>query len=245
MGALNPEDLQELEKRIRDKDAESVYMDWFLNRRGRWEDMVERIVALRSLSLQPDDVVLDAGCGPGRLTFDMAVRSKEVHAVDFSPQSVEVVRRIASERQVNNVSARIGDLTQPLPFPDACFDKILSVEVIHHLPTPTWRALAMAEFFRVLKNSGICSVMVFNHNIINSPEKEGRFPNGLYIYYFDENDLAELFLQAGFRQVSIRGVANFRKLRHLGIKAAGIDAFFSRYAFSTRHGKLLLGIGTK
>jgi len=245
MYIADPKALQELEKRIRDEDAESAYMDWFLNRRGRWEDEAERITLLRSLNLQSCDIVLDAGCGPGRLTFDVAKCSKEVYAVDFSPKSVEVVKRTAMERHINNVSATVADLTQPLSFSDAFFDKVFSVEVIHHLPAPEWRAHAMKEFFRVLKSGGICSVMVFNHNIIGSSRKEGQWPNGLYIYYFDEDDLTKLFHQVGFQQVTIRGVANFRKMRRLGRWTAALDAFFSRYAFSIKYGKLLLGIGTK
>jgi cyclopropane fatty-acyl-phospholipid synthase-like methyltransferase len=166
-------------------------MDWFINRRGRWEDMVERITVMRALHLDTQDVVLDAGCGPGRLTIDVAKRCKVVHAVDFSPKSVEVVRRNALAQRIENVSTRVGDLTQRLDFPDSFFDKILSVEVIHHLPKSDWREYCLKEFFRVLRPGGLCSVMVFSHNIIRSVGKEGRFPNGLYIYYFDESELGD------------------------------------------------------
>jgi len=50
-----------------------------------WEEPLEELV------------VLDVGCGSGRLSFIVAERAKEVIGIDLSPQAVEEARRAAKE----------------------------------------------------------------------------------------------------------------------------------------------------
>ena len=51
--------------------------------------------------------------------------------------------------------SRAGNLSSPLPFPDATFDRILSINVLYALPDPDF---TMRELLRVLKPNGVIVV---------------------------------------------------------------------------------------
>jgi len=55
--------------------------------------------------------VLEAGAGVGRFTLDLAEDVREIHAFDFSPESIAVLRAEAARLELSNVHAEIGDLS--------------------------------------------------------------------------------------------------------------------------------------
>jgi trans-aconitate 2-methyltransferase len=87
---------------------------------------------LDRLTLEGDETVLDAGCGSGRVTEQLAERLPEGHviALDASPSMVEAAReRLA--RFGDRVSCAVADLGRPLPIADASVDAILSTATFH------------------------------------------------------------------------------------------------------------------
>jgi len=104
-----------------------------------------------TLSLLPDvegKRVLDAGCGPGVCSEWLVGRGAEVHAVDASPRMLEHAR----ERLGDAVDLRLHDLREPLPWPDAYFDVVLSPLVMDYIED--W-LLVFKEHHRVLKDDGV------------------------------------------------------------------------------------------
>nr|WP_275262504.1 class I SAM-dependent methyltransferase [Paenibacillus tepidiphilus] len=100
------------------------------------------------IQLLPSDLngmnVLDAGCAAGWYTDYLLQKGADVTAVDFSSSMVEAcLRRIGGRG-----TALVHDLSEPLPFPDASFDLILSSLTLHYIKdwTPVFQ-----EFRRVLK----------------------------------------------------------------------------------------------
>ena len=77
-------------------------------RRG-WDDM--RRLMLAAL---PDDLtglrILDAGCGAGPTTIELAERGAEVVAVDISPSLVEIARQRLPESLKGQVRFESGDM---------------------------------------------------------------------------------------------------------------------------------------
>ena len=55
---------------------------------------------LERLTLEGDEVVLDAGCGSGKVTLELAARvpSGRVYAVDAAPSMVEYARQALGDR---------------------------------------------------------------------------------------------------------------------------------------------------
>lgn len=90
--------------------------------------------------------VLDAGCGPGIVSTEMARAGARVHAFDVTPAMVELAKSCCAGLPVEVVQ---GDLGQPLAWlADEQFDRIvcsLALDYVEHL-APTF-----AEFRRVAR----------------------------------------------------------------------------------------------
>ena len=69
--------------------------------------------------VKPGDRVLDAGCGPGRFTLELARIGARVVASDLSPGQLDLHRRYTTDVAVED--RVVADITQ-LPFADGAFD---------------------------------------------------------------------------------------------------------------------------
>ncbi len=129
-------------------------------------------------------------------------------------------------------------------------EKIVSVQVIQHIPTIEQRLLALKNRYAQLKPGGICVlslynwVSIFKHRFV----KEGEFPGGIYYCRFAPSEVETLFKESGFRDISVRGGVNLklygalknRKLSHLFYPVAVLDLFLSRFKFSCLLGSFLV-----
>jgi amino acid adenylation domain-containing protein len=82
----------------------------------------------RQLSLE--SVVLDAGCGDGRLATALAPHAGLVVGFDLSPEMIASARRRACEAGFGNVRFLVGDISDP-PFAPASFDLVVSSFALH------------------------------------------------------------------------------------------------------------------
>ncbi len=114
-----------------------------------------------------DELVLDIGCGRGLATIAAARRLCSGYVVgidlwrnaDLSGNSPVAAAANAEAMGVaSRVSFKTADATA-LPFPDASFDVVVSMTVLHHLSAPL-RAKAVREAMRVLGPGG--SLLVFD-----------------------------------------------------------------------------------
>ncbi len=112
----------------------------------------------RALDFQPTDVVLDAGCGRGFfMKYVTELAPCRLFGVDLDFAHLEIA--LAENRGRGASVAR--SYIDPLPFPNAAFDKIIFSEVLEHLPDD-WGGLN--EIKRVLKPGGLLFLTVPNHN---------------------------------------------------------------------------------
>jgi ubiquinone/menaquinone biosynthesis C-methylase UbiE len=73
--------------------------------------------------VRPGNRALDAGCGPGRFTIELARLGARVVAVDFSPGQLDLHRRHVGEAGADAaVEERIVADVSALPFADAAFE---------------------------------------------------------------------------------------------------------------------------
>lgn len=124
-----------------------------------------------ALALAGNERVLDAGCGRGlaligcakELTTGKAVGIDLWSAKDLSSNNPEATRANAIAEGVGDrVDVETGDVTR-LPFPDASFDAIISMIVIHNIPSRDSRDQALREFARVLKPGGRIAIFDLLH----------------------------------------------------------------------------------
>ncbi|XDA98915.1 magnesium protoporphyrin IX methyltransferase [Sulfitobacter sp. LCG007] len=80
-------------------------------RRGR------ELMRARMLARLPHDLsgarILDAGCGAGQMTGELAARGADVLAVDISPSLVEIARQRLDPSMRSRVSFEVGDMLDP------------------------------------------------------------------------------------------------------------------------------------
>jgi arsenite methyltransferase len=132
---------------------------FYTTRRGKFIEW-ERI--LDHTQLRGDEMVLDMGCGRGavltavarRLTTGRVTGADIWSTMDQSGNAKDVALRNASLEGVGDrVIIETADM-RALPFPDACFDLVVSSLAIHNIRSNTDRRRAIAEGFRVLKPGG-------------------------------------------------------------------------------------------
>jgi len=102
--------------------------------------------------------LLDAGCGNGATMLTLARRFSTCQGVDVSSDNVESFRREADRRGVHNCTAIVDDLCNS-SLADETFDRLVSFEVIEHLPD---ERKGVETLFRLLKPNGMFAISVPN-----------------------------------------------------------------------------------
>lgn len=103
------------------------------------------------------DNVLDLGCGNGRLYEFLKDKKIDYTGVDSS----EGLLKLAREKYGETAKFVKGDALN-LPFADESFDKIVSIAVLHHIPSKESRKKFLSEARRVLKKDGLLIISVWN-----------------------------------------------------------------------------------
>lgn len=243
---------QEEEIEVRDDNA-AEFEEWYLTK-GVLYDWVEKTTIIDALDIQPGDVVLDAGCGTGRFSREIAKRCHKVYGVDFSSISIDMLNKKLLEDGIQNVEALVGDITKPLPI-NQPVDKIISVQVIQHIPTEDARHKVLENLSMHLRVGGICVIAVYNHNRLfrGKTSKEGKFPSSIYYHRFIPEELESMFRKGGFKQYSVKGCVNFRwysllnnrNLYWLLYPIAWLDILLSKVGLSCSLGAYLVCKGIK
>jgi len=117
--------------------------------RAAWDRIFDLVLSGRS-GLD----VLDAGCGTGFLSLELASRGHRVTGVDFAPAMLAEARRKASEQRAA-IRFEEADAEQ-LPFASGSFDLVVSRHVLWTLPHPEE---AIDDWIRVLRPGGRLAVI--------------------------------------------------------------------------------------
>ena len=108
------------------------------------------------VGIRPGETVLELGPGPGVFTLDAAryVGDGLLISVDIQPEMINQVTRRLQAAGVDNVQTHVASAYE-LPISDNSVDRVFLISVLDEIPDPS---LALIEFHRVLKPSGILSL---------------------------------------------------------------------------------------
>lgn len=169
--------------------------------------------------------VLDVGCGNGRL-LDFLGSKKNINytGIDSSQELINIAQK---ERGNKGIFIHANALS--LPFGDNMFDTVLSIAVLHHIPSKKFRDTFIEEAYRVLKPGGTLILTTWNtwqwrffkihfaHILRKLTFRSqldfgdtifsfGKTKNQRFVHAFTKRDLKKLLTQHGFNVSSVKEV---------------------------------------
>jgi SAM-dependent methyltransferase len=159
----------------------------------------------------PGAKVLEAGCGVGAQTIQLAQRNPEVSfvSVDYSAESLAIASGRAEALGLGNVEFHRADINA-LPFADAQFDGAFLCFVLEHLAAPE---RALAEIRRVMRpRAKLCAFEGDHGTVLPYPDDPAIHRMVVAIAKLQSLEggdaclgrkLCPLLLSAGFRNVDV------------------------------------------
>ena len=130
---------------------------------------LDEVLDRLAVQVRPTDVVVDLGCGVGRLTRVLAARAATVLAIDVSEEMLKRARDLNAELQ--NVRWLHGDGSSLAPIADASADACVSHVVLQHIPDAEVILGYVREMGRVLRPGGWTAFQVSNDPEIHRPRR--------------------------------------------------------------------------
>lgn len=207
---------------------------------------------LKRLKVKTGELILDAGCGNGFETVEIAkFKGVEILAVDFAVESLKVLQERLKSVGNSNVHLVNADLNS-LPFMSGICHQAISHGVFQHVSN---HPKVLEEFKRVMTDNASLVLTVYNYSSLKAqiasllPEfifgrkylKEGFHAYDIYYHRFAHSELESL-LKRFFYVEELTGLLNIpRKIGNmLGKPAAWIDRILENYNFSHQTGTFLL-----
>jgi ubiquinone/menaquinone biosynthesis C-methylase UbiE len=156
-------------------------------------DLVDTKRLFSILRLKEDTTFLDVACGSGAYSIAASEhigQAGRIYAFDLWKEGIDALQREISIRQINNIHARVVDLSKRIPVEDHCVDVCLMATVLHDLIQDKTHEGALREVQRVLKPQGTLAVIEFRKidgpsgppmGIRISPEEVEKY---LHPYFF-------------------------------------------------------------
>ncbi len=125
--------------------------------------LLRRKVISRLKKFNPSGKLVDIGCGSGNLIIQIAEKLPKLNlvGVDISSEILELAKKRAIEKKVDNKVEFKNGTVENLPFPNNSVDFIISTFSLHHWLNPI---KAFKEIYRILKESGTFLIFDFRRD---------------------------------------------------------------------------------
>lgn len=206
-----------------EKDYNLIAKEWNLTRNAPRPYQIKTTGGIKK-----GNKVLDVGCGNAVLYDCLASKSINYTGLDLSGNLLKLAqKRISKLSGKQKISLVKGNIIN-LPFKDRQFDWVLSLAVLHHIPSKELQEQSVKEIYRVLKPKGRGVISVWNlytpyaENKFKIKEQIKRNPSGWcdkdlltpwkatpkitvqrYLYRFDKEELKKILQTAGFKKIKI------------------------------------------
>lgn len=125
-----------------------------------------------------DQQILSVGISTGgvaEIRMAEANPTRNIVATTIDSEGVVFAKKYITERQLDGqIEAKIEDVAEPLPYPDAHFDYIYARLVLHYLPKNKL-VQALDELYRVLKQGGKLFIVVRSVNCPDASREDAHF----------------------------------------------------------------------
>ena len=175
--------------------------------------------------------VLDLGCGSGRHVVYLKQQGFHVIGLDSAPHGLQLTQAWLEEEMLA-APLVLADAHDPLPFPDAAFDAIVCIKVIHH--GLRGRVLgAVSEIRRILRPGGMLLLGVPGRKkrMVHSDEIEPHtyvscdgWEKGIPHYIFSRSELLQEFTGYEILELKLSArqfILKSKKQDHKGTHAKG------------------------
>jgi len=115
-----------------------------------------RQTVLISYIKKGDNLILDAGCGNGSLSFRIAKKGHKVVGIDITKENINFAKKVKDSKGIKNIKFIQMSLTN-ITFKDELFDIVVSGEVLEHIKNDN---KVVKHFNRILKKGGQCVISV-------------------------------------------------------------------------------------
>lgn len=193
IGGLGGHEFAEKQREMAARDAQVGDYDALLGL--RLLTAAELPLSIWYLRPEPDHLLLEGGCGTGRMTAAFAERVRGLVCVDFSLESLRAARaKLTPDLRAKTLFVQ-ADLSR-LPLATGVFDRVGSFGVYEHLPTDAARDQALGHLVRVLKprtRGGRIALSAYRWGAPQalSSKKEGHHDGGIYFLRLTWDELAE------------------------------------------------------
>jgi SAM-dependent methyltransferase len=218
---------------VRAADRDS-YEDWYTDRVARrpsgaqarevyadplyhWPNF---LAILAELDLDPDDRLLEVGCGGGAFLRRALESGCSAAAVDHSPEMVRLARELNTDAVAAGRLEIVESDAASLPFADESFSAAVMTGVLGFLPDPV---AAFAEIRRVLAPGGRLVVLGSDPALKGTPAAPEPVASRLAFYTDEEHQ--RLARQAGFEDVRVARISLGEYAREAGIPAEHVGLF--------------------
>jgi cyclopropane fatty-acyl-phospholipid synthase-like methyltransferase len=199
---------KETEIEVRDGEALEFYDAQFTN----YQTAVAMAAVTQVLELSETSTVLDLGCGTGRISMPLLTQCESFIGIDYSMAFLQKFKsKVGRRKRFDLIRADLNHM--PLRLHPA-FDRIVSAEVLEHLPSQQLRRHFLTCCHDLLHPHGRLVLTTYNFSLtkrFKKLAKEGLHSAGIYYYCYDaielKQEMADFFHVenlSGFQNVPLR-----------------------------------------
>jgi len=152
----------------------------------------------KELDLQPEDDLLDIGCGPGGLLTEQASQVHFVAGLDLSDISLGTARQRLADRIAAGTAEVVKGDAMALPWEDGRFSVVSSMNCVKFVPEPL---RAVREMYRVLRPGGRAFLTV-DHKAHPHQDESGKV-DAWGQWWWSDADARRLMEGVGFVDVTL------------------------------------------
>lgn len=178
--------------------VDSVQSGWYGNATGE---------LFKGFAITADDVVVDVGCGIGGATIFCANQGAHVIFTDSESSKVAALAERLRQSPARRLEGIVSD-SNPLPLPTAHASRVIALEVLEHVETPTD---ILRELYRIGRPGALYLLAVPDpvcEHIQKGIAPVMHFERPNHIHIFQREEFEQLVTAAGL-QVESRGAYSF------------------------------------